>query len=538
MISPFQLLLSSKNGLNKSISRLIMTFLFLFFYANYSYADTNSSFEIIETKSVTSLQDTNLNPLEWFQLGEDINGFGNAGRAVSMPDSNTVATGSPSENESGGGVVRIYDFVDNTWTQRGQNIVAESITDGAGRAICMPDDNTVAIGAPFNDNASGEDAGHVRIYDWNGTAWVQRGEDLDGEEEGDFFGFAISMANTNTIVIGAPLHDNIRGETEIYDWNGSAWVQRGNTLDGENFNDQSGMTVSMPNPNTVGIGAQANSNENGSGAGQVRIYDWNGNTWTQRGEDINGEAGGDNSGDRISMPNSNVVAISASLNDNENGANAGHVRVYDWDGSTWTQRGEDIDGLEDSDRFGFSVSMPDAITLAIGARDSRNDNGFLAGQVSVFRWTGSFWEQRGESINGESAADRSGFSVNMPDANHLAIGALFNNNENGRDAGHIRVFTFCGEDEITGIIPNLGTEKTSTVSLYPNPSIGIFHLKSNSGQDMKKVMVYNLRGELIKEVDADSNQLSLNLSDELAGSYLIKIIDDISISTINLSLQK
>ncbi len=34
--------------------------------------------------------------------------------------------------------------------------------------------SVVAIGANYNDNTYGENAGHTRVYAWNGTAWVQR----------------------------------------------------------------------------------------------------------------------------------------------------------------------------------------------------------------------------------------------------------------------------------------------------------------------------------------------------------------------------
>ena len=66
--------------------------------------------------------------------------------------------------------------------------------------------------------------------------------------------------------------------------------------------------------------------------------------WNQKGVDIDGEAADDHSGYSVSMSSDgNTVAIGATLND-ETGANAGHVRVYEWSGSAWNQKGVDIDG--------------------------------------------------------------------------------------------------------------------------------------------------------------------------------------------------
>ena len=72
------------------------------------------------------------------------------------------------------------------------------------------------------------------------------------------------------------------------------------------------------------IGAPFN---NGNGAGHVRIYEWNSTAWVQLGGDIDGEAAGDNFGQAVSL-DGNRVAIGASNNDG-NGSNVGHVRVYD-----------------------------------------------------------------------------------------------------------------------------------------------------------------------------------------------------------------
>jgi len=48
--------------------------------------------------------------------------------------------------------------------------------------------------------------------------------------------------------------------------------------------------------------------------------------------------------------------------------------------------------------------------------------------------------QKGADIDGEAAGDFSGYSVSMPDANTLAIGAPYNNG-NAASAGHVRVYS-------------------------------------------------------------------------------------------------
>ena len=77
----------------------------------------------------------------------------------------------------------------------------------------------------------------------------------------------------------------------------------------------------------------------------------------QLGIDIDGEAASDRSGRGVSTnATGNRVAIGATQNDG-NGSSSGHVRIYEWDGTAWTQLGTDIDGEAASDQSGYSVSL-------------------------------------------------------------------------------------------------------------------------------------------------------------------------------------
>jgi hypothetical protein len=66
----------------------------------------------------------------------------------------------------------------------------------------------VAIGAHNNDGTA-VNAGHVRVYDWVGTAWTKRGQDIDGEAAGDNSGQSVSLsADGDTVAIGAHKNDD------------------------------------------------------------------------------------------------------------------------------------------------------------------------------------------------------------------------------------------------------------------------------------------------------------------------------------------
>lgn len=389
------------------------------------------------------------------QKGQDLDGeaAGNYfGCSVSMPDPTTIAVGAISNSGNGflAGHVRVFWYNGTVWLQKGADIDGEAANDGSGWAVSMPDANTVAIGAR-NNSGGGLHSGHVRVYAWNGSAWVQKGADLDGEAAGDLSGYSVSMPNANTIAIGAPSNDgngSNAGHVRIYSWNGTGWVQKGSDIDGAAAGDQAGLAVSMPDAGTVAIGAP-NHNGNGTGAGQVRILRWNGSAWVPKGLEINGEATMDYCGFSVSMPDANTVAVGAHTNDG-GGSNAGHARIYTWTSGAWVQKGLDIDGEAAEDNSGYSVSMPDAQTIAIAA-PRNSDSGFEAGHVRVYGWNGTAWVQWGADINGEAAGDWSGFSVCMPHPHTVAIGA-WSNDGNGAEAGHARVY------EMEGSGPFLPTE--------------------------------------------------------------------------------
>ncbi|MEC7871718.1 MAG: Ig-like domain-containing protein [Candidatus Neomarinimicrobiota bacterium] len=164
-------------------------------------------------------------------------------------------------------------------------------------------------------------------------------------------------------------------------------IQRGTDIDGETANDLSGISVSMNAAgDRVAIGAAGNDG-NGADAGHVRIYEYTSNAWTQLGSNIDGEAAGDFSGISVSMNSAgDRVAIGATNNDG-NGADAGHVRVYKYSNNAWNLLNSDIDGEATQDRSGQSVSMNSAgDRVAIGAlSNDGSDNS--AGHVRVFKLT-------------------------------------------------------------------------------------------------------------------------------------------------------
>ncbi|NQY08795.1 MAG: T9SS type A sorting domain-containing protein [Flavobacteriales bacterium] len=353
----------------------------------------------------------------------------------------------------------IIQLTANAQTQLGQDIDGEADSDYSGKRVSTSADGlTVAIGATHNDG-NGADAGHVRVYKYDGATWSQQGSDIDGEVAGDQSGGSVSLSADGSIVaIGAIYNDvastfsnkNDAGHVRIYELISGTWTQLGTwigaivngdgDINGESIGDYSGGSVSLSaDGSTVAIGAVYYIGTNVH-AGHVRVYKYNGTTWSQQGSDIEGEAESDYSGWSVSTSADGLtVAIGAPYNDG-NGADAGHVRVYKYDGATWSQQGSDIDGEVAGDLSGGSVSLSaEGSTVAIGATENK-DNGDNAGHVRLYKYDGTAWIKQGLDIDGEAASDKSGGAVSLSaDGSTVAIGAI----NNSAYAGHVRVYQFC-----------------------------------------------------------------------------------------------
>ena len=198
------------------------------------------------------------------------------------------------------------------------------------------------------------------------------------------------------------------------------------------------------NGEILAIGSPWGKN-NGNMSGHVRIYKWSGSNWTQLGTDIAGDAVSDQSGWSVSISgNGEIVAIGA-INNDGSSANSGNVKVYKWTGIAWTQLGANINGQANGDASGWSISLSEnGSIIAIGAPRYDRITANMVGQVRVYNWSGTEWTQLGSDIIGEAADDNSGASVSISsDGSILAIGAP-NNSGNGNQSGHVRIYKWSG----------------------------------------------------------------------------------------------
>ena len=378
------------------------------------------------------------------KLGEDIDGEAAgdmSGHSISLSaNGKRLAIGAPNNdgNGSNAGHVRVYNLIGGAWVQIGNDIDGEAAQDSSGYAVSLSaDGNRVAIGAPGNDG-NGTNAGHVRVYELVSGAWKQLGGDLDGNAASDNAGFSVALSsNGRVLATGAP-SSNGRGYVRMYEWHNGTWMHmqdiKGADASQSAFS-QFGYSVSFFK-NLLAVGARARW-----ATGFVKVYKYAG-SWQQLGWHISGstssQAGYSVSLALGSYPSTDGIQVRVALG----APHAGFVATYDWIGWGWQQLGPFITKKALEDSLGNAVSLSsNGQRLLIGAyRKDGVRTGIDVGSIRLYDWDGKNWIQATGELEGESTGDFLGSSVLLSaDGSTIAIG-IPGKDANGRDAGSVRVF--------------------------------------------------------------------------------------------------
>lgn len=444
----------------------------------------------------------------WVQRGEDIDGTlqNLSGASVAISDDGTILA----IGHVGTGIVKIYIWDGSTWNIRGN--ISGSSADKSGTSISLSSDgNKLAIGS----------IGYVRVYQWSsGTTWNKVGNDLTG---GNLrFGFSVDVSSDgNTIVIGEPGNDydidglsNDIGKVRVFNWSGSAWSQVGSDIVGEQ-GDFTGFSVSITSDGSIIAFGEPRNNTEYRG-GRVRIFENDNGSWIQQGGDITGTTSGDQVGYAVDLSgDGTTLALGTPFND-ENGIQSGIVKMYRWNTENWVQKGVDINGILAGDWFGNSVSLSNDGNTVIAGSILSDEKYVDAGQIRVFRWSGTVWEQVGYSINGEFAGDNSGTSVAISaDGLIIAIGAPYNTN----NAGHVRVYTnevISSETNYDNqfIEVNAELEKLRVANLNTNTRVDVLDIRLSS-LETSNIEIYNRLSsnvDRIESLELSNNDVNTRLT--------------------------
>ena len=220
----------------------------------------------------------------WNDLGLPFYGYFNSDghysleqAVVSLSDDGTILViGTPviADDENYTGEVKIYKYTGGAWVQRGESIFSDEGHNFGGSVSISGDGNTIATG-----RISNTEMGYVRVFEFNNNQWIQKGVKIYGDEVGDSFGASVTISDDGTVLaVGSPQSNVIssfqKGQAKIFKFVGNDWFQVGNDIIGLNSNDLFGQDVALSSSgNFLAIASPYQDNSPYYNSGNVNVYD-------------------------------------------------------------------------------------------------------------------------------------------------------------------------------------------------------------------------------------------------------------------------
>ena len=231
-------------------------------------------------------------------LPNDPDSLSQFGNALAIND-NTLFVGAPMHDSFGvnAGAVYVFTFDGVSWVQQQKLIGVDTAPgDRFGSALAL-NDGWLAVSAPLH-SSPGSPGGAVYLFEFDGVSWVQRYKvGAPDTIAGDRFGSAIAL-DDGWLAVGVPLHrfvGSASGAVYLFEFNGTAWVQRQKFVASDTAgSDQFGSALALENRRLV-VGAPLH-NSNGSASGAVYIFERATTTWIERAKLIGSDT---NAGDRL-----------------------------------------------------------------------------------------------------------------------------------------------------------------------------------------------------------------------------------------------
>ena len=233
----------------------------------------------------------------------------------------------------------------------------------------------------------------------------------------------------DVVVVGIPDTGSNKGEIKAYRWNGSAWNQAGNTIEGPTNNGYFGRAVDINGAGDIIIVGGKDVGKYGTKRGLVRTYRLtknyrNDGKWEQFGQDIYASTNYYYTGSSVAIDKvGNTIAV-ASYEEHADGyTDNGAVRIYEIDSnSQWIVQPTFYGNrsYQNLGRYPQSLSFNyDGTVLAVGAHNGNTNFGNNTGEVRIYKYSSSSWSLS-KTLEATSTAYR-GWAVSLNKKGDIVI---------------------------------------------------------------------------------------------------------------------
>jgi WD40 repeat protein len=294
------------------------------------------------------------------------------------------------------GLAIVYERDGDAWVQVGDTIIGEADSDHFGFSVAISSTgDRVAIGAPYSTGAE-RLSGNVRVFDLVGDTWTQVGADIEPSPASQV-GYSIALsASGHRVTFGAPSPISRVGVAYVYELIGGVWTPLVDVFRYDSANHLGNSVDISDDGNRLFIAAYGAAF--GAGPGTVVVYDWDGASWGQFGAPLVGAYDPGGFGFSVSASSDGTrVAVSANI-DGTNGAAAGAVRVFELEGGVWKRLGQEILGDAPGDNFSHSVALSGDGEVLVATNATKS-------VVRVYTLIDGAWVQLGVDLSGMRSHD-------------------------------------------------------------------------------------------------------------------------------------
>ena len=205
--------------------------------------------------------------------------------SIAMDSTGHTIANAISDYQNTENLVKVYTFNGMNWVPKGGPIHSINPQLVESDIKLSADGNRIAIGCK---GKFPQKNGYVRVFEWNGSSWVQMGATLSNPT---VFSFAnsIDLDNRgNTLIVTGP--NSIWGtgsndQVWAYEWNGRNWVQKGNGLISTNITQFFGSQADLSGDGNSIVVSSGVTNNNKTEY-RVGVYEFSNNDWELKGQEI------------------------------------------------------------------------------------------------------------------------------------------------------------------------------------------------------------------------------------------------------------
>jgi hypothetical protein len=374
-----------------------------------------------------------------------------------------VGTTTPQKTLEVAGPMRITDGLSNVCDLSVVNVEAgwdagtkiqasdKQQSDYFGWSVSMSSDGTRVIVGAYSEDTGGDATGAAYIFALSGGSWSQEAKIQSSDiQASDYFGYRVSMSGDGTkVIVGANQESTgatYAGAAYIFAYSSGSWSQEAKIqASDKQADDEFGQSVSMSSDGTKVIVGAWQEDTGGSNAGAAYIFALSGGSWdTGTKIQASDKQDSDRFGYKVSMNSDGTKVIVGAWQDDTGGSNAGAAYIFALSGGSWSQQAKiQASDKQAHDYFGYSVSMSSDGTKVIVGAFAEDTGGGSAGSAYIFALSGGSWSQQAKiQASDPEANDRFGRSVSMnSDGTKVIVGAWLEDT-GGTNAGAAYIFAY------------------------------------------------------------------------------------------------